>query len=103
MARATGRITPPDASPFEITDLPATLRAEPPRGTSLSLEIDGERREFLIPRDLGGLGGTELGDVLTVTSVRPALKVDWFGSNLLLVFEDATTRDDANAMIRETG
>ena len=101
-ARATGRITPHDASPFEITDLPATLRAEP-RGTSLQIEVDGQRREFLIPRDLGGLGGTELGEVLTVTSVSPALKVDWFGSNLLLVFEDATTRDDANAMIRETG
>lgn len=101
--RATGRITPPNASPFEIVDLPATLRAEPPRGTSLDIEVEGQRREFLIPRDLGGLGGTEPGDVLTVRSLRPALKVDWFGSNLLLVFEDLATRDDANAMIRETG
>lgn len=101
-ARATGRITPPDASPFEITDLPATLRTAPPRGTSLSIMVEGRRREFLIPRDLGGLGGTELGEVLTIVSVSPALKVDWFGSNLLLVFEDAAARDGANAMIRET-
>jgi hypothetical protein len=101
--RATGRITPPNASPFEIADLPATLRAEPPRGTSLSIEVEGERREFLIPRDLGGLGGTEPGEVLTVASVRPALKVDWFGSNLLLVFDDVAIRDGANAMIREIG
>jgi len=38
-----------------------------------------------------------------VSSVRPALKVDWFGSNLLLVFDDVAVRDGANAMIRETG
>lgn len=100
-ASATGRITPPDASPFEITDLPATLRAEQPRGTALHIEVDGQRRKFLIPRDLGGLGGTELGDVLRVTSISPALKVDWFGSNLLLVFEALPARDDANAMIRD--
>lgn len=82
--------------------MPAKLRAEPLDGTTLSLEIDGRWREFLIPRDLGGLGTTEPGDLLTVRSHRPALKVDWFGSNVLLVFEDAAARDAANAMIRET-
>lgn len=100
--RATGRITPLNASPFEVQDMPAKLRAEPLDGTTLSLEIDGRWREFLIPRDLGGLGTTEPGDLLTVRSHRPALKVDWFGSNVLLLFEDAAARDAANAMIRET-
>jgi hypothetical protein len=102
-ARATGRITPPSASPFEIEDLPATLRQVPGTGTELRIEIDGRWRDFLIPRDLGGLGGTEPGDLMMVGSQRPALKVDWFGSNLLLVFEAAADRDAANAMIRSTG
>jgi hypothetical protein len=101
--RATGRITPPNASPFEIDDLPATLRAAPGKGTELSVEIDGRWQAFLIPHDLGGLGGTEPGDQLTVRSQRPALKVDWFGSNVLLVFEETADRDAADAMIRAIG
>jgi hypothetical protein len=100
-ARATGRITPPSASPFEIDDLPATLRAGV--ATELEIEIDGRWRQFHIPLDLGGLGGTEPGDWLMVRSHRPALRVDWFGSNLLLVFEEAADRDAANAMIRAGG
>ncbi len=100
--RATGRITPPNASPFEIDDLPATVRAVPGKGTDLRIEIDGRWQEFLIPRDLGGLGGTEPGEQLTVRQQRPALKVDWFGSNVLLVFETAADRDAADRMIRAT-
>lgn len=101
--RATGRITPPNASPFEIEDLPASMRRVPGRGTELRIEVDGQMREFLIPHDLGGLGGTEPGDLLLVRSQRPALKVDWFGSNVLLVFEQRADRDAANAMIRANG
>jgi len=101
--RATGRITPPHASPFEIEDLPASLRRAPDSGTELRIELDGHVREFLIPHDLGGLGGTEPGDLLMVRSQRPALKVDWFGSNVLLVFEQRADRDAANAMIRAVG
>ena len=101
-SHATGRITPPQASPFEIEDLPATLRGEEGGGTQLRVEIDGRWQEFLIPRDLGGLGGTEPGDLLAVRSGRPALKVDWFGSNVLLVFDTVADRDAANAMIRGT-
>jgi hypothetical protein len=98
--RASGRITPPSASPFEIEDLRAELRSDPPRGAELRIQIDGRWQPFLIPRNLGGLGGTELGEVLTVRSRRPALKVDWFGSNVLLVFADTAPRDAANSMVR---
>jgi hypothetical protein len=97
--RASGRITPPNASPFEIEDLRAELRDDPPRGAALRIEIDGRWQPFLIPRNLGGLGGTELGDLLTVRSHRPALKVDWFGSNVLFVFADTASRDSANSMV----
>jgi hypothetical protein len=97
---ATGRITPPGASPFEIDDLPAVLRREPTGDTSLGIEIDGRPREFLIPQNLGGLGATEVGDLLTVRAPRPALKVGWFGSNVLLVFGDRASRDAARSMFR---
>jgi hypothetical protein len=98
--RASGRITPPSASPLEIEDLRAELRSDPPQGSTLRIEIDGRWQPFLIPRNLGGLGGTELGDLLTVLSHRPALKVDWFGSNVLLVFADTASRDAAASMVR---
>lgn len=98
--RVSGRITPPSASPFEIEDLRAELRGDPPHGTALRIEIDGRWQHLLIPRNLGGLGGTEPGDLLTVRSHRPALKVDWFGSNVLFVFADTASRDAANSMVR---
>jgi hypothetical protein len=97
--RATGRITPPSASPFEIDDAPATLRGDPSQGSVLTVEVDGRPREIPVPRNLGGLGTTEFGDLLTVRSVLPALRIGWFGSNLLLVFPDRDARDDAAAMV----
>jgi hypothetical protein len=98
--RATGRISPPSASPFEIDDAPATLRGDPAQGSVLTVEVDGRSREFLVPRNLGGLGTTEFGDLLTVRSVLPALRIGWFGSNVLLVFTDRGARDTAAAMVR---
>jgi hypothetical protein len=98
--RATGRITPPSASPFEIDDAPATLRGDPSRGSVLTVEVEGRPREFLVPRSLGSLGTTEFGDLLTVRSVLPALRIGWFGSNVLLVFTDRGARDAAAAMVR---
>jgi hypothetical protein len=98
--RATGRISPPRASPFEIKDAPATLRGDPAQGSILTVEVEGQAREFLVPRSLGGLGTTEFGNLLTVRSVLPALRIGWFGSNLLLVFSDRSARDAAAAMVR---
>ena len=98
--RATGRISPPRASPFEIEDAPATLRSDPAQGSTLTVEVEGQAREFPVPRNLGGLGTTEFGDLLTVRSVLPALRIGWFGSNLLLVFPDRGSRDAAAAMVR---
>lgn len=96
--RATGRITPPGAAPFEADDVPATLRLEAGGDTVLVLGVDGGRREIAIPRNLGGLGSIEIGDLLTVGPTRPALRVGWFGSSALLVFEDRRGRDAATAM-----
>ena len=98
--RATGRITPPRASPLEIDDAAASLRGDPSQGTVLTVELDGRPRDFKIPANLGGLGTTEFGDLLTVRSVLPALRIGWFGSNVMLVFPDRGSRDAAAAMVR---
>jgi hypothetical protein len=100
ICRATGRISPPRASPFEIEDVPATLRGDPLQGSIVTVEVEGQPREFPVPRNLGSLGTTEFGDLLTVRSVLPALRIGWFGSNLLLVFPDRGSRDAAAAMVR---
>jgi hypothetical protein len=98
--RATGRISPPRASPFEIEDAPATLRGDASRGSILTVDVEGWPRQFLVPRNLGSLGTTEFGNLLTVRSVLPALRIGWFGSNVLLVFSDRGARDAAAAMVR---
>jgi hypothetical protein len=101
--RATGRITPPNASPFEVEDVPATLRHDADGDTTLLLQTEGGRRDIAIPRNLGGLGATEVGDLLTVRAISPALKVGWFGSNVLLVFGDGASRDAATASFGDSG
>lgn len=98
--RASGRITPPNASPFEIEDAPATLRGDPSRDPVLTIDVDGGEREVLVPRNLGGLGTIEFGDLLTVRSAMAALRIGWFGSNVQLVFADRGARDAAAAMVR---
>jgi hypothetical protein len=98
--RASGRITPPNASPFEVEDAPATLRSDPSRDPVLTVEVDGGEREVLVPRNLGGLGTIEFGDLLTVRSAVSALRIGWFGSNVQLVFSDPGSRDAAAAMVR---
>ena len=98
--RASGRITPPNASPFEIDDAPATLRSDPTRDRFLTVEVDGREREVVVPDNLGGLGTIEFGDLLTARSAMPALRIGWFGSNVQLVFADQRARDAAAAMVR---
>ena len=98
--RASGRITPPNGSPFEVDDHPATLRSHPGGGSELRLEGADGRREVIIPRGLGGLGATEIGDLVMVNRTLPALMVNWFGNNLLLAFSDYAARDTAAALVR---
>lgn len=101
--RATGRVTPPNLSPFEIADAPAVLRPLPDGGSLLDLEIGDGRREVVIPRALGGLGATEIGDLVALRGGQPALQIGWFGSQVLLVFTDRATRDTAAAVVRRDG
>ena len=97
--RATGRLTPPGLSPFEVSDTAATLSAEPDGGSLLAFGAGATRREVAIPRGLGSLGAVEVGDWVRVRGGLPALQVGWFGSQVLLVFDDAPTRDRAAAVV----
>ena len=98
--RATGRISPPGASPFEITDVAATMSAAPAGASQVTLRHDGADRVVTIPRALGGLGLIEIGVIQEAWRRRPALRVGWFGSTLLLDFDDARMRDGALRLLR---
>ena len=98
---ASGRITPPGASPFELTEAPATLRADAATGeTTLRLQIGTKWRSVVVPRSLGALGSVQLGDQVEISGSRPALRIGWFGSQVLLVFESAATRDAALGLVQ---
>jgi hypothetical protein len=101
--RISGRITPPDSSPFEVTDQTATISAARGGGSQLELLQDGAQRLVAIPQALGGLTLIELGVMREVRRQQPALKVGWFGNNLLLVFSDRAARDAAVALVLGSG
>lgn len=98
--RASGRISPPGASPFEVTDRPATISAAPDGANRVVLGGDGDERVVIIPRALGGLGMIEIGVILEAWQERPALRVGWFGSGMLLAFDDADAREAAVRLLR---
>jgi len=97
--RASGRMTPPGLSPFEVGDVPATLSAARDGGSLLRLQVGGEHREIAIPPGLGSLGTVEVGAWVRVGGSLPALLVGWFGSQVLLVFGDVGARDRALAVV----
>ncbi len=101
---ASGRITPPGASPFEVAEAPATLRADAATGeTTLRLQVETEWRSVVVPRSLGALGSVELGDQVEISRSRPAMRIGWFGSQVFLVFESAAARDAATVLVRDAG
>lgn len=101
---ASGRITPQGTSPFEVSEVPATLRADPATGeTTLRLQIGTEWRSVVVPRSLGALGSVQPGEQVEISGSRPALRIGWFGSQLFLVFESPAARDAAIALVRDAG
>jgi hypothetical protein len=86
-----------------VEDAPAILSAEPEGGSLLRLEMVGEELKVAIPPELGSLGLVEAGDIVMVGGQQPALRVGWFGSQVQLVFADATSRDAAAALVRHVG
>lgn len=100
---ASGRITPHGASPFEVSEVPATLRTDAATGeTTLRLQVEAEWRSVVVPRSLGALGSVQLGDQIEVSRSRPALRVGWFGSQVFLMFNSDEDRDVVVRLVRGT-
>ena len=101
--RVSARLAPPGTSPFEVADQTATLSAAPGGGSQLELRQDGVLRLVTIPHALGGLSLIELGVIREVRRQRPALRVGWFGSRILLMFDDLPMRDAALRLLLRLG
>ncbi len=59
--------------------------------------------QVTIPRALGALSGMEAGELRYLTGRRPALRVGWYGSQVLLVFDDEAQRDAAATLLSGVG
>jgi len=68
------------------------------RATAVLRFGDGEA-VALAAHDMGAIGSTEKGELVSVRSVQPALMVRWYGTDLRLTFDSATDRDAAAAML----
>lgn len=99
-ANATGRITPHGGSPFEVDHVPATLARDPASGdVRLTLGEGGGQRAVTVPKALGSLGSIEYGELVQLHGSRPAMRLNWFGSQVLLVFDTTASRDDAARLV----
>lgn len=70
------------------------------RATAVLRFADGES-VALAAHDMGVMGSTEKGEVVTVRSVQPALLARWYGTDLRLIFGSADDRDGAAAMLAQ--
>jgi hypothetical protein len=97
-ATVTGYIAPPGRSPIDLEEAPVTLGRD---GDETVLTLLGHEPpvKVTIPRALGALSGMEAGELRYLGGRRPALRVGWYGSQVLLVFDDEGQRDAAATML----
>ena len=70
------------------------------RATAVIRLADGDG-VALAAHDMGVLGSTEKGEVVTVRSVEPALLARWYGTDLRLTFGSTADRDAAATMLAQ--
>ena len=97
-AVASGYVAPPGRSPIDLDEAPVTLALSGDE-TVLTLLDQEPPLQVTIPRALGALSGMEAGELRYLTSRRSALRVGWYGSQVLLVFESEATRDAAATLL----
>jgi hypothetical protein len=97
-ALASGYIAPPGRSPIDLDEAPVTLARE---GDETVMTLYGAESpvRVTIPRALGALSDMEAGELRYLRGRRPALRVGWYGSQVLLVFEDEGRRDAAATLL----
>jgi hypothetical protein len=97
----SGYVAPPGRSPIDLDEAPATLARAGEETVMTLVEMEPPVR-VTIPRALGALSGMEAGEMRYLRGRRPALRVGWYGSQVLLVFDNVATRDAASALLSAT-
>jgi hypothetical protein len=100
-AVVSGYVAPPGRSPIDLDEAPATLARAGEETVMTLVEMEPPVR-VTIPRALGALSGMEAGEMRYLRGRRPALRVGWYGSQVLLVFDNVATRDEASALLSAT-
>jgi len=101
-AVASGYVAPPGRSPIDLDEAPVTLAVSDGE-TILSLLHSEPAVQVTVPRALGALSGMEAGELRYLIRRRPALQVGWYGSQVMLIFDDEARRDAAAAMLSGVG
>jgi len=101
-AAASGYVSPPGRSPIDLDEDPVSLALS---GDEMILTLLHQEPPLhvTIPRALGALSGMEAGELRYLTGRRPALRVGWYGSQVLLVFDDEARRDAAATLLSGVG
>jgi hypothetical protein len=101
-AVASGYIAPPGRSPIDLDEVPVRLAVS--GGETILSLIDREPPvQLTVPRALGALSAMEAGELRYLIRRRPALQVGWYGSQVLLIFDDEAQRDAAATMLSGVG
>jgi hypothetical protein len=102
VATASGYVAPPGRSPIELDEDAVSLALS---GDEMILTLLHHEPplQITIPRALGALSGMEAGELRYLTGRRPALRVGWYGSQVLLVFDDEARRDAAATLLSGVG
>jgi hypothetical protein len=98
-ARVSGRLSRTRGGPLDVEDLPGSLEPDRGMGPRLRLDLPAGPYEIGLPSTGGAMTNLDRGMVHTVRSRRPALWLHWFGSDARLVFDNAETRDRAEAIL----
>ncbi|HEY8179839.1 MAG TPA: hypothetical protein VIH33_05505 [Candidatus Limnocylindria bacterium] len=101
-ATASGYVAPPGRSPIELDGDPVSLALS---GDEMILTLLNHEPplQVTIPRALGALSGMEAGELRYLTGRRSALRIGWYGSQVLLVFDDDVQRDAAATLLSGVG
>lgn len=101
--RVSGHATTVEGHRRHFDEVPAALAlgaaaSTDGRATAVLRFGDGET-VALAAHDMGAIGSTEKGELVSVRAVQPALVARWYGTDLRLTFDSAADRDAAAAML----
>ena len=100
VARASGRITLPNAQPLTVQDVAARVEAASGGdAAAVVLELPEGAQRLEVPQAATGVRGLETGRIAWVSESRPALWLHWYQTELQLAFATRADRDRAAALL----